>query len=119
MELWILEVGRGAAVYGSLPNSKLPNSVIPESGFGNLISPTKNAAQAAFFEHSSGGDLLSHELAPAVPSALRGLTAVFGMGTGVTPSLWPPENLVVAKIAGDPAGGPEASGPTTVSSLKR
>ncbi len=28
-----------------------------------------------------------------VPSALRGLTAVFGMGTGVTPSLWRPENL--------------------------
>ena len=28
-----------------------------------------------------------------VPSALRGLTAVFGMGTGVTPSLWRPETL--------------------------
>src|ERR1700731_4841596 len=28
-----------------------------------------------------------------VPSALRGLTAVFGMGTGVTPSLWRPESL--------------------------
>ena len=28
-----------------------------------------------------------------VPSALRGLTAVFGMGTGVTPSLWRPERL--------------------------
>jgi hypothetical protein len=28
-----------------------------------------------------------------VPSALRGLTAVFGMGTGVTPSLWRPEKL--------------------------
>jgi hypothetical protein len=26
-----------------------------------------------------------------VPSALRGLTAVFGMGTGVTPSPWRPE----------------------------
>ena len=28
-----------------------------------------------------------------VPSALKGLTAVFGMGTGVTPSLWRPETL--------------------------
>ena len=39
----------------------------------------------------SGGDLLSHVVANAVPSALRGLTAVFGMGTGMTPSLIPPE----------------------------
>lgn len=38
-----------------------------------------------------GGVLLSHRPAPAVPSGLRGLTAVFGMGTGVTPSLWPPK----------------------------
>ncbi len=34
-----------------------------------------------------GGDLLSHTVTSAVPSAQRGLTAVFGMGTGVTPSL--------------------------------
>jgi len=30
--------------------------------------------------------LLSHLLAEAVPSALRGLTTVFGMGTGVAPA---------------------------------
>ena len=30
----------------------------------------------------SGGDLLSHTVARAVPSAQRGLTTVFGMGTG-------------------------------------
>ena len=30
--------------------------------------------------------LLSHHLAVAVPSALQGLTAVFGMGTGVAPA---------------------------------
>ena len=29
---------------------------------------------------------------PAVPSAQRGLTAVFGMGTGVSPALKPPTN---------------------------
>jgi hypothetical protein len=40
-----------------------------------------------------GDDLLSHTLARAVPSALRGLTAVFGMGTGVSPSPESPENL--------------------------
>jgi hypothetical protein len=32
-----------------------------------------------------GGDLLSHAVAHAVPSALEGLTSVFGMGTGVSP----------------------------------
>jgi hypothetical protein len=30
--------------------------------------------------------LLSHDLAIVVPSALRDLTAVFGMGTGVAPA---------------------------------
>ena len=44
-----------------------------------------------------GSDLLSHTLARAVPSALRGLTAVFGMGTGVSPSLKPPEKLKIEK----------------------
>ena len=34
---------------------------------------------------TSGDDLLSHHA--AVPSALKGLTSVFGMGTGGTPSL--------------------------------
>src|SRR5713101_4787943 len=31
-----------------------------------------------------------------VPSALKGLTAVFGMGTGVTPSLWRPETCTLS-----------------------
>ena len=39
----------------------------------------------------SGDDLLSHVVANAVPSALEGLTSVFGMGTGVTPPLQSPE----------------------------
>ena len=38
-----------------------------------------------------GNDLLSHPVARAVPSALVGLTAVFGMGTGVSPPLWSPD----------------------------
>ena len=32
-----------------------------------------------------GDDLLSHAVTHAVPSALEGLTSVFGMGTGVAP----------------------------------
>ena len=46
----------------------------------------------------SGGDLLSHAASRAVPSALRGLTSVFGMGTGVTLSTKPPENLKELKL---------------------
>ena len=38
----------------------------------------------------SGGVLLSREASLAVPSALKGLTSGFGMGPGVSPSLWPP-----------------------------
>ncbi len=44
-----------------------------------------------FINKYYGGDLLSHTVASAVPSALKDLTSVFGMGTGVTPSLLPPE----------------------------
>src|SRR5207245_7264969 len=32
-----------------------------------------------------GNDLLSRRVAPTVPSALEGLTSVFGKGTGVSP----------------------------------
>ena len=39
------------------------------------------------FKVSAGNDLLSHAVSHAVPSALKGLTAVFGMVTGVSPSL--------------------------------
>ena len=39
----------------------------------------------------SGGDLLSRAVSSQVPSALKGLTSVFGMGTGGTPSPLPPE----------------------------
>ena len=45
--------------------------------------------QAVLLE--SGGDLLSRAVTSQVPSALKGLTSVFGMGTGVTPSSLPPE----------------------------
>ena len=44
-----------------------------------------------------GDDLLSHTLARAVPLALGGLTAVFGMGTGVSPPLQSPENSKLEK----------------------
>ena len=37
-----------------------------------------------------GSSLLSHSVPRAVPSAPKGLTSVFGMGTGVSPSSWLP-----------------------------
>src|ERR1043165_7554149 len=37
-----------------------------------------------------GSVLLSHRVAPAVPSALKSLTSVFGMGTGGPSSVYPP-----------------------------
>jgi hypothetical protein len=44
-----------------------------------------------FVLEKTGGVLLSQALAGQVPSALRGLTALFGMGRGVSLSLKPPE----------------------------
>ena len=41
----------------------------------------------------SGGDLLSRTVTSQVPSALKGLTSVFGMGTGGSPSSLPPERV--------------------------
>ena len=47
-----------------------------------------------------GDDLLSHAPTRAVPSARRGLTAVFGMGTGVSPSPQSPEKSRIGKNGG-------------------
>ena len=52
--------------------------ISPELSFGALVS---------------GGFLLSRTVASQVPSALRGLTSVFGMGTGGTLLLSSPEYL--------------------------
>ena len=48
----------------------------------------------------SGDVLLSHTLACAVPSALKGLTSGFGMGPGVSLSLWPPKLYGVINSCG-------------------
>ena len=51
-----------------------------------------------------GSVLLSHLVSKAVPSALEGLTAVFGMGTGVSPPLSPPGKYqYVSKFSRVPA----------------
>src|SRR5881275_2567561 len=45
-----------------------------------------------------GNDLVSHKVALAVPSAQRGLTSVFGMGTGVALSIQSPETFYNAGL---------------------
>ena len=45
----------------------------------------------------SGDVLLSQGVSPQVPSALAGLTAVFGMGTGVAPPPWSPEIVLLTE----------------------
>src|SRR5437762_2049013 len=50
----------------------------------------------------AGNDLLSHTLSRAVQSALRGLTAVFGMGTGGSPAVRSPTNLRGVCVASEP-----------------
>ena len=42
--------------------------------------------------NKGGGVQLSHPVSRAVPSALEGLTSLFGMGRGVTPPPKPPHN---------------------------
>ena len=63
-------------------------------------TPRAEKTAGASSQDYSGGDLLSQGATPQVPSAWAGLTSVFGMGTGVTPPLWPPETI--AQLAGKP-----------------
>jgi hypothetical protein len=58
----------------------------------------------ALVRTKSGGVLLSQGVNPQVPSALTGLTSVFGMGTGVALSLWPPKSVVMGRRRPVPQG---------------
>ena len=64
-------------------------------GSGGEISVSeranKKASVSGGFSDKPGDFLLSHTLARAVQSGLRGLTSVFGMGTGGALSLRSPE----------------------------
>ena len=68
------------------PESDDPEGDDPENDDERHLS--SDGARRA---NKSGGVLLSQGISPQVPSALRGLTSVFGMGTGVTLSPRPPE----------------------------
>jgi hypothetical protein len=59
----------------------------------NAKSPLR---RAGFSDANAGDYLISHTLTRAVPSARRGLTSVFGMGTGVTLAVNSPASLGAA-----------------------
>jgi hypothetical protein len=63
----------------------------PRKPDGKRPKTTKGPLSGPFRSEKSGGVLLSRGVSSQVPSALVGLTSVFGMGTGVTPPPWPPE----------------------------
>ena len=85
---------------GMVKRATLPDAASPEGSSEPLLtqlapelSPERRRAARRRLETSrrTGGDLLSQGVAPQVPSALKGLTALFGMGRGVSPSPKPPE----------------------------
>ena len=64
----------------------------PQVGFEpTTLRLTAECSAIELLRIESGSDLLSRAVSSQVLSALKGLTSVFGMGTGGTPSLWPPE----------------------------
>jgi hypothetical protein len=54
--------------------------------YGKEKPPDERIIRGLFLEEF-GDDLLSHIVTHAVPSALKSLTSVFGMGTGGSSSL--------------------------------
>ena len=57
----------------------------PKSGASaNSATPAFIIEKYIQLKYETSDDLLSQGAAPQVPSALKSLTAVFGMGTGVT-----------------------------------
>ncbi len=74
------------AAFTSKPPPTLP-SPTPTPMQKNASHPQRTRGVS---EKVAGSDLLSQGVPAQVPSALRGLTAGFGMGPGVSPSLKPP-----------------------------
>src|ERR1017187_9321236 len=83
---------RGARYHGRRFSPRAFGSITP--AYLTLQGPPNKKASAVSggFWIKPGDFLLSHALARAVPSGLRGLTAVFGMGTGGSLSLRSPRS---------------------------
>src|SRR3979411_2104484 len=76
------------------------NNISDLTTHGKKKRPDPVARNRGVCKINPGSDLHSHAVASAVSSAQRGLTSVFGMGTGVTPAEWPPGNLASQKWTG-------------------
>ena len=84
---------RGLRRGGHAANLSAPAAAPRRSTIRSRPKTTKGPPKGPFRTEKSGGVLLSQGDDSQVPSALVGLTSVFGMGTGVTPPLWPPKPL--------------------------
>jgi hypothetical protein len=89
---------------GPVPPSLLFDNLPPFQGAplrGTCAGPREGPDACSRMDRKKpGNDLLSHSAAQAVPSARAGLTAVFGMGTGVAPPLESPGFLIVLSAGG-------------------
>ena len=87
----------------STPEQSTPGQTAPEESTPSATKAPRIAR--GFCLRNPGGVLLSQGATPQVPSALMGLTAVFEMGTGVTPSPWPPETVRPRTLDAHPQAG--------------
>ena len=113
-------LGHLAIVRCAAPTISIPRA-IPRPTELKTTRPPGRYARGDLVNRNPGGDLLSQGASPQVPSARAGLTAVFGMGTGVSPPPWPPETV---RSAGRPtpagtAAHLRAASPQTLSVPKR
>ena len=79
------------AISEGAPTNSLTPGAVGRGGGGAWFAQRKRPRSflnVAFI--NAGNDLLSHTLSRAVQSALRGLTSVFGMGTGGSPAVRSP-----------------------------
>ena len=102
--------GRGAGAGGPGPVARARGTLrFPGRHVRQRTRNAKKPPPRRGLQKKSGGDLLSQGVPPQVPSALAGLTSVFGMGTGVTPPLWPPETGAQVVKEGRGTGLPKRS----------
>ena len=73
------------------PDPRCGHRTVRQAARPNKTTEVAQLSRATSVESVSGDVLLSHAVARAVPSALRGLASGFGMGPGVSLSLWSPK----------------------------
>ncbi len=90
-------VRRAGATPVPIPNTEVKarfgdgTAGVPRWESSATVGPLERTAPSSWLDAAELGPtalLLSHRVAPAVPSPMWGLTSVFGMGTGVAPTPW-------------------------------